>query len=883
MVIRRCILTAIFFSLRMILKIRYQIKIEGFEKITSNAQGGILFLPNHPAQVDPIILMAILGPRFSPRGVIVEHFYRLKGLRKLFDFIRVIPIPTMADQVTQWSIQECAKATKNIEEAISKGDNVVVYPSGRLQRFNIEKIGGASLVHDLLVSYPKTPAVLVRISGLWGSCLSKAETGETPPLLKTLKGCFWKVLQNGIFFMPKRKVSVEFEPIPFEVSSRRLEFNQTLETWYGQNSHPIYVPYLFWEKKREKIYQAKEKEYTSTGVEVPQDVKETISSLLQEMTQRKDPLMDPSLHLAFDLGLDSLNIADLCLALDKKYGVGQTVPGSLHRIQDLYAAVMGEEKIEERIKPPLIGWKETRQRVPLFYPEASTLVEALLRSCDARSSSIACADHISGAISYQKFKIASLALSLLIRDMKGSNIGVLMPSSVTTYVLIHAILMAGKTPVMMNWTAGKTALEHARVIGEVFITITSKKFLDRICLEDLGNLQETFVFLEELKKKLSWKKKLSAAIYSHIPTKYLLKILPIDRSPDQKAVYLFTSGTEALPKAVGLTHRNIIENQKQSFAYTKMHIEDSFYGVLPPFHSFGFSLTGLFPLYVGLKVFYSPDPTNGKSMALDIKELEITTICLAPSFIRNLISSAPKSYFNSLRLVVSGAEKMTEDLRKSIEKQIPSAMIIEGYGITECSPVVSLQKMGEKAVGVGKILEGIDAIILDLNSMTPIESGQGEICLYGKTIFEGYLGNIASPFIEIKGKKWYRTGDLGYVDPERNLHLTDRLKRTVKIGGELISLAAIEEKLIDIAKQNSWCISSTGAPLLAVVAKEGEESRAELIVFSPFELDKDTLNVCLRDAGFGRIIKISSIVKIKEIPLTGTGKIYYRGLQELLT
>jgi long-chain-fatty-acid--[acyl-carrier-protein] ligase len=331
----------------------------------------------------------------------------------------------------------------------------------------------------------------------------------------------------------------------------------------------------------------------------------------------------------------------------------------------------------------------------------------------------------------------------------------------------------------------------------------------------------------------------------------------------------------------------LLANQRSALAISGLLETDSLHGVLPPFHSFGFSLTGLFPLLCGLKVFYAPDPTDGHSMASDIHKMGLTTICLAPSFIRTIFSSATLDQLQSLRFIVSGAEKPSPELPAFVKNNLPQAVWREGYGITECSPIVSLQSKNKEPKGVGHLLAGVEVCTIDPGSLQkkPFKE-EGELCIRGPSVFEGYLDGTASPFIEIDGKKWYRSGDLGHIDEEGNLYLTDRLKRTVKIGGEMISLGAVEQELLHAAKEKMWYTSCQidspvdfgAGPCFAVVAILSE--KPELVLFTTLTISAEEVNRALREGGSGRIVKISRVVTLSEIPLMGTGKVHYRALEE---
>jgi long-chain-fatty-acid--[acyl-carrier-protein] ligase len=458
-----------------------------------------------------------------------------------------------------------------------------------------------------------------------------------------------------------------------------------------------------------------------------------------------------------------------------------------------------------------------------------------------------------------------------------------LPASIGAYLSILAIYLSGKVPVMLNWTAGKTALAHALKTTRFRSVITSKKFLDKIQLEDLSEIEDLFVFLEDLKAQITGKEKIKSLWMSFFSAQKLMERLNLSPDPDQIAVLLFTSGTESLPKTVPLTHRQILTNQKSAFDCIDIGQSDSFYGVLPPFHSFGFSLTGLLPLLFGIKVFYSPDPTNSKALALDIFDAKLTIFCSAPSFVRSLLAEAKPEQLLNLRVLVVGAERMPIDLQEFVEKNLTHTTLIQGYGITECSPVVTLQRLDGEKRGVGQPIPEIKICVVDPGSQKILERGEiGEICINGPCVFNGYLGHDSNPFFYEEGKRWYRSGDLGHLDAENNLILTDRLKRMMKIAAEMVSLGGVEAELLRIAQENSWYPPSQEGPPLAVTSRDAGNQKAEIVLFTTFPLSKELVNQTLRETGFGRIVKISEVIQVDEIPLSGTGKTHHRILEERL-
>ena len=301
-------------------------------------------------------------------------------------------------------------------------------------------------------------------------------------------------------------------------------------------------------------------------------------------------------------------------------------------MEDVVQAAAGYKKEREGIpkKEVKFRWPEDKGRpVPGTAP-GNTLQEVFLNCVDRFPSGIACVDELSGALTYRKLKIAALILAEKFHELPGNRIGVMLPSSTAAYLTILAVLLAGKVPVMINWTAGVKAIDHGADLTEIQAVITSEKFLDRLETDELGKIEQMLVFLEDIKKTISLRDKLHSLFYSYMSAKKLMKELghsSID--PTEPAVVLFTSGTENLPKGVPLSHSNLLSNHRSCYqSISIIEPSDILYGVLPPFHSFGFSITGLLPLLSGLKVCFAPNPNDSHGMARNVAQWHPTLFFL---------------------------------------------------------------------------------------------------------------------------------------------------------------------------------------------------------------------------------------------------------------
>lgn len=886
--------SVLFWVGRRLLSLRYSVTVKGKENISSTK--GMLFLPNHPAEIDPVLIMSYIGTKYFPRPMVVEHFYRLKGFQWILDTIGVTPIPTMEEKANIWRGKEVAKIFSDVVEKIKGGESFLIYPAGKLKVSGKEQIGGASFVHSLLAECPDIPVVLVRTTGLWGSSFSKAPTGRSPNFGKTLFSNFLKLLKNGIFFIPRRNVLVELcaAPSDLPIKASRIEFNKYLEDWYNRYPEPgpeplTLVSYSAYGDDFIPMTHAltsgdvlEDNEHIHVSSEIEQEIKEELATLAKVSVDT----IHRRTNLSADLGLDSLDIANVHIFLDRRYDVSDFTPGDLQTLEDILLAVTGKKKktmTTSKQEVTSFFWPREPFRKKVMVPKGKTIQEAFLSRCDLMGRSVAAADGLSGAMSYRRMKVAALALARRLETIPETRIGVMLPASCTAYITILAVLLAKKVPVMFNWTGGVRGLDHAADVSKVGAVLTSRLFLDKAGLRSLGKIEDKLIYLEDIRHSLTVKDKLRAFRMGMKKVEALLKELSLDTlASSDPAVILFTSGTESLPKAVPLSHENILFNQSAALSCVKFKRKDALFGVLPPFHSFGFSITGLMPLLCGMKVFYSPDPNNSRGMLEEIMKVRPTIFVCAPSFIRSLFSVSEPKDLMSLRLIVSGAEKAPQQLKDYIQLNLPHAEFMEGYGITECAPVVTLCLPGEILSGVGRALPAIELAVVDPTTHQLLPQGsEGQVCIKGANVFSGYLSpQSVNPFIEIDQQRWYLSGDMGRIDDRGNLHLTGRVKRFVKVGGEMVSLGGLEEEICSYAlSQKLLPQDGRGSPL-ALTIKEREAEKPELVLFTTFPAVREEINAFLKDAGWGRIIKISEVHQIGEIPLTGVGKTDYRLLDE---
>jgi acyl-CoA synthetase (AMP-forming)/AMP-acid ligase II/1-acyl-sn-glycerol-3-phosphate acyltransferase len=872
---------------RTLLKLRYRIKLQG-DKFRPSKKG-TLILANHPALIDPCILVGHLWPEAHFHAVAADFLEQNKLIRSLLSIFRTVYVPVFDYSNNSYKQHRIEQAYKQIIHLLKEGHSVLLYPAGSLKSDGEERIGGASGLHHILQQVPQADVFLVKTEGLWGSQFSRALTGRTPDVMSSFLRGLKIVLKNAFFFTPRRKVSItcQYAPRDFPRKGTRKEINTYLENWFNsQGPEPItLVSYSFYKVVLPTLYQKPQEHPVDLNL-VPLKIKEAICSEIAQLAAIPIEQVHPDQDLSLDLGLDSLDRSQLALMLKESYGLLNVQVFQLSTVRSVLGLASRQIAIEEReveeieLKTP--DWFHTEGRPEANYPECQTLIEGFLKTAHRMGGWIAAVDQAIGEISYSRMKFVIILFAEYLKNVPGKRVGVLLPASVAANLVIFASQLAGKVPVMINWTLGGRNLDSIADQTGITTTVSSWKFLDQLDNADLASLDDQILNLETIKQKLSVGMKLKAVLLSLCPPSVILKYFGLDKAAgDETAVILFTSGTESLPKGVPLSHANLIQNQTAAFSLFKVLTDDAILSFLPPFHSFGFSVTGLLPLIAGWRVGFMPNPTQGRRLAAAIKRWGITAVCGAPTFLKMILRGASEDQLSSIRLIVSGAESCPEQLVQSWKELIPNFSFLEGYGITECAPILTFNPPNSQHKGVGLPLPGVEIIIVDPDThakLPPLK--EGLILAHGPNIFSGYLSSsAASPFINTQGKRWYNTGDLGYLDEDGYLTLVGRLKRFVKIGGEMVSLAAIEMALQSFASREGWSLAPD-APSIAVCAKEESDEKTQLLLFTTFSVEKSRVNELLREAGLSNLLRISAVKEVPHIPLLGTGKINYRGLMK---
>jgi len=862
---------------KLVLRLRYRTKVIGLEQVVRGGTRGVLFLPNHPALIDPLLVVAHLHKHFAPRSLADREQVDRFGIRWFAGRLRVIPISDL-DKYAAGGRALVEAVVNECVAALERGENMLLYPSGHLYRSRLEDLRGNSAVEMILQRLPDVRIVLVRTRGVWGSSFSYA-SGEVPNFWRAARHGMWAALKSLIFFMPRRDVTIElFEPADLPRAAGRNEINAYLERFYNQDApSALYVPYTPWERGgRRELADPLLESGGAAAVEVPESTRQVVYVHLRELTGRGD-LRDDH-RLAYDLGLDSLARAELVVWVGREFGFHVGDAASLRTVGDVLLAARGQAGGLRPVplKPVPRRWFRHAGQRRLSVPPGETITEVFLRQARQRPGHVAVADQISGAKTYRDLVTAVFALRPQIEELRGERIGIILPASVAAVVTYLTALFAGKTPLLANWTTGARNMLHALEVAGVQKVITSAALAARIESQgvDLTELRPRFVYLEELGERIAARAKLAAWLTARLSWSSLARV-----QPPQIAAILQTSGSEALPKVVPLSHANLLANMRDVLAAITVSERDRLIGFLPPFHSFGLTVTMLLPLLSGMPVVYHANPTEGWVLARLVELYRPTIVVGTPTFLAGILRSAGPGQLRSLRLAVTGAEKCPQRTYTALREACTGLVVLEGYGVTECSPVVAANPQDEPREGtIGKLLASLEHAIVDVETWQPAAPGAvGMLLVRGPSVFSGYLGrDVASPFVEFAGQTWYRTGDLVSEDADGYLTFRGRLKRFVKLGGEMISLPAIEAVL-----EQHYASAGDEKPVVAVEATPSEE-HAEIVLFTTLEIDRATANAHIRDAQLSPLHNVARVIRLDEMPVLASGKTDYRVLRESL-
>jgi len=506
----------------------------------------------------------------------------------------------------------------------------------------------------------------------------------------------------------------------------------------------------------------------------------------------------------------------------------------------------------------------------------ATLPARFVRMARRHWSRFAMADSTGRELTYGRALTAAVLLSGEVRRRTGTEkmVGLLLPATVGGALANLGVSLAGKVPVNLNFTGGKEAMAYAAAQCEIRTVITSKVFLAKAKLE----APEGAVYLEDVLASVGKAAKLIGLVKARLAP---ISWLTPQSDPDDLATVIFSSGSTGVPKGIMLSHFNLATNVDSVLQLFSLDQRDRIIGVLPLFHSFGFMATIWLPLFAGAGVVYHPNPTDAKIIGELIHKHKGTFLLSTPTFCGTYMRKCTREQFASLRFVVVGAEKLREPLRQEFEETF-GIDLLEGYGMTEMSPVVAVNtpdyrlgkeiQIGTKHGTVGLPIPGVAVRIVDPETKEPLPPGQeGLLLVKGPNRMLGYL-NEPGRTAQVFEDDWYITGDMAKVDEDGFLAITDRISRFSKVGGEMVPHLLVEDM-----------ISKTCGDAPCAVTGLPDERKGEklAVLYTDPAITPEELWQRLSETDLPKLWlpKLENIHRVEELPMLGTGKLDLRGVR----
>jgi acyl-[acyl-carrier-protein]-phospholipid O-acyltransferase / long-chain-fatty-acid--[acyl-carrier-protein] ligase len=537
---------------------------------------------------------------------------------------------------------------------------------------------------------------------------------------------------------------------------------------------------------------------------------------------------------------------------------------------------------------------EARQAVQDLSAEAfarrkrlmQTLPRSFVRTARRHAFRFAMADGQTPRLNFFAVLARTLFLARRLRQhLQGQKmVGILLPPSIPGALVNLAAMLMGKVPVNLNYTASNETLATCASQCNLKTIISARAFLERVHVQPPV---ET-ILLEDLAKEPKFSERLGAALAAaFLPARTLEAFAGSERSPglDDLATIIFSSGSTGDPKGVMLTHYNVASNVEQLSQVFFLRSDDRIMGILPFFHSFGFTATLCLPVAAGVGVVFHPNPLDSRVVGALIQKYSVTMLLATPTFLNAYTRRCTPEEFGSLRFVMAGAEKLPDRISIAFEDHF-GIRPLEGYGCTECSPVVaantidfraaSFRQVGAKRGSIGHPLPGITVKIVDPDTQRPLGINEsGLLMVRGPNVMQGYL-NRPEKTAEVLQDGWYNTGDIALMDEDGFLRITDRLTRFSKIGGEMVPHIKVEDELQELA--------GAAEQVFVVTAIPDEKKGERLIVLHT--LPDEHLDKCLEGLAKSDLPALwrprpDQFQRVEKLPYLGTGKLDLRKAREL--
>jgi len=497
------------------------------------------------------------------------------------------------------------------------------------------------------------------------------------------------------------------------------------------------------------------------------------------------------------------------------------------------------------------------------------LHQQFVRNAKKHASKLAVIDKTTGKnVTYSRALIGALILSSKFNRYDKGFIGIMIPTSAGCALATVGALMSGRIPVMINYSTGAEAnARYAQSKCKFKTIITSKSLLEKISCPVIDGM----VMIEDIMAGVTTADKLKAALTTKLPVSMIFNTIQ-KGDEDDTAVILFTSGSEKDPKAVQLTHRNIASNIENFGSYIKISDSDIILANLVFFHVFGLTVNLWVPFYYGMTMVSYANPLDFQAISRIARDEKPTIMVGTPSFFWGYLNKSEPGDFRSLRLMVAGADKCPDSLREGFMKK-HGVTLLEGYGATETSPVISVNSHEYNRPGsTGKVIPNVRVRIENFETGEECKIREvGKVFVKGDSVMKGYFDD-PDLTAEVLVDGWYNTGDMGFFDEDGFLWHAGRFKRFAKVGGEMISLVKVENILEKLLPEDVSC---------CVVEIPDDKKGSYIVATVTDEVNKtEILRKMLKELPI--IALPRQFIVIKELPMMGTGKIDFRSVTRLV-
>ena len=550
------------------------------------------------------------------------------------------------------------------------------------------------------------------------------------------------------------------------------------------------------------------------------------------------------------------------------------------------AVAMKQKEVELSFRP----WEQLiNEQAPLTHHWLESAKSDLFKECvaDAQGTELNNVKFIAAVLSFAK------VLKTKLRGQR--HVGVLLPSSAAGAIVNMALFVLGKVPVNLNYTLSAESMQKALAKAQIDTVLSSAKFLDKLTAKGFdfnAILADKLLFAEDIAKGLNKTAKTHAFLTALFAPQWWIKLRYFaDVKLDDTATILFSSGSEGDPKGIELSHKNLLTNIKQVSELLNFRRDDVILNSLPIFHSFGLTVTTLLPLCEGVKMVSVADPTDGATIGKMSAKHGVSILFGTSTFFR-LYTRNKKLHplmFQNVRIVIAGAEKLKTDVKDAFRLKF-GLEIHEGYGTTETAPVAavnmpnilekdSLKELTFTKEGtVGLPLPGTIIKIVDPDTLNELKTGEdGLILIGGGQVMKGYLDDpekTAEVIAELDSVRYYKTGDKGHIDEHGFVTIVDRYSRFAKIGGEMISLGAVEANLSQAIGEDAVFVAT---------AVNDDKKGESVVLLVKSELPLSDIQQRIKALNIPPIMLPSEIFLVDEIPLLGSGKIDFKRAKLLAT